>query len=102
MSAGRAVGIEGEVINLGTGVEVSIAEVVQRVLGLLGRDVPVSLDDDRLRPPDSEVERLVADISKAKALLGWAPEVDLDEGLQRTIDWLTGSLSEYKPTIYNV
>ena len=102
MSAGRGDGIEGEVINLGTGVEVSIAEVVQRVLGLLERDVPVSLDDDRLRPSDSEVERLVADISKAKALLGWAPEVDLDEGLQRTIDWLTGSLSKYKPTIYNV
>jgi NAD dependent epimerase/dehydratase len=102
MRAGRGDGIEGEVINLGTGVEVSIAEVVQRVLGLLERDVPVSLDDDRLRPSDSEVERLVADISKAKALLGWAPEVNLDEGLQRTIDWLTGSLSKYKPTIYNV
>jgi dTDP-glucose 4,6-dehydratase len=102
MRAGSAEEIEGEVINLGTGVEVSIAEVVQHVLRLLQRDVPVSFDDDRLRPPDSEVERLVADIAKAKALLGWAPETDLDEGLQLTIDWLTGSLSEYKPTIYNV
>jgi NAD dependent epimerase/dehydratase len=99
---GSADGVEGEVINLGTGVEVSIAEVVQRVLMLLQRDVPVSFDDDRLRPPDSEVERLVADVAKAKALLGWAPETDLDEGLQPTIDWLTGSLGEYKPTIYNV
>ena len=89
-------------INLGTGVEVSIAEVVQRVLRLLQRDVPVGFDDDRLRPPDSEVERLVADVAKAKALLGWAPETDLDEGLQLTIDWLTGSLGEYKPAIYNV
>jgi NAD dependent epimerase/dehydratase len=95
-------GIEGEVINLGTGVEVSIAEVVQRVLGLLERELPVALDDNRVRPPDSEVERLVADITKAKALLGWEPAVDLDEGLRRTIDWLTGSLGEYKPTIYNV
>jgi dTDP-glucose 4,6-dehydratase len=102
MRCGSADGIEGEVINLGTGVEVSIAEVVQSVLGLLQRDVPVDLDDDRLRPPDSEVERLVADVAKAKALLGWTPKTDLDQGLQRTIDWLTGSLGEYKPAIYNV
>ena len=102
MRGGSADGIEGEVINLGTGVEVSIAEVVQRVLRLLQRDVPVRLDDDRVRPPDSEVERLVADVAKAKDLLGWAPETDLDQGLQRTIDWLTGSLGEYKPSIYNV
>jgi dTDP-glucose 4,6-dehydratase len=102
MRCGSADGVEGEVINLGTGVEVSIAEVVQRVLRLLQRELPVIFDDDRLRPPDSEVERLVADVTKAKALLGWAPETDLDEGLQRTIDWLTGSLGEYKPTIYNV
>jgi dTDP-glucose 4,6-dehydratase len=102
MRCGRADGVEGEVINLGTGVEVSIAQVVQRVLRLLQRDVPVSFGDERLRPPDSEVERLVADVAKAKALLGWTPETDLDQGLQRTIDWLTGSLGEYKPTIYNV
>jgi NAD dependent epimerase/dehydratase len=102
MRCGAAEGIEGEVINLGTGVEVSIAEVVRRVLSLTQRDVPVALDDDRLRPPDSEVERLVADTTKARKLLDWEPEVELDEGLRRTIDWLTGSIGEYKPTIYNV
>jgi NAD dependent epimerase/dehydratase len=102
MRCGTAEGIEGEVINLGTGAEVSIAEVVQRVLGLLQREVPVAVDDNRLRPPDSEVERLVADVTKARSLLGWRPEVDLDEGLRRTIEWLTGSLGEYKSTIYNV
>jgi dTDP-glucose 4,6-dehydratase len=102
MACGLAAGIEGEVINLGTGVEVSIAELVQRILGLLERDVPLALDDNRLRPAESEVERLVADPGKAKKLLGWEPEIDLDEGLRRTIDWLTGSLSGYKPTIYNV
>jgi dTDP-glucose 4,6-dehydratase len=102
MDCGATEGIEGEVINLGTGVEVPISEVVERVLRLLGREVPVALDEDRLRPPDSEVERLVADTSKAKSLLGWEPEIELDEGLRRTIEWLTGSLGEYKPTIYNV
>jgi len=102
MRVGSADGVEGEVINLGTGVEVSIAEVVRRVLKLLQLDVPVDIDEDRLRPPDSEVERLVAGIAKAKVLLGWAPETDLDEGLQLTIDWLAGSLGDYKPSIYNV
>jgi len=95
-------GVEGEVINLGTGIEISIGEVAERVLRLLEREVPVALDENRLRPPDSEVERLVADTEKAKALLGWRPEVELDEGLRRTIEWLTGSLSSYKPAIYNV
>jgi NAD dependent epimerase/dehydratase len=102
MRAALADGIEGEVVNLGTGVEVSIAEVVQRVLGLLGREVPVEFDDARTRPPASEVERLVADVTKAGQRLAWHPEVDLDEGLRRTIDWLSGSLDAYKPTIYNV
>ena len=102
MSVGSVDGIEGEVINLGTGVEVSVAEVVERVLKLVQIDIPVDINDGRLRPPESEVERLVAGVAKAKALLGWAPETDLDEGLQLTIDWLTSSLGDYKPSIYNV
>ena len=97
-----AEGVEGEVINLGTGTEVSIGELAERVLRQLGRDVSVSVDESRLRPKDSEVERLVADTSKAKRLLGWEPTVDLDEGLRRTIEWLQGSLEAYKPSLYNV
>ncbi len=92
----------GEVVNLGTGTEISIGEVAERVLGLLGREVPVRLDEERLRPADSEVERLVAGTGKAKRLLGWEPEVEFDEGLRRTIDWLKDSLGAYKPSLYNV
>jgi NAD dependent epimerase/dehydratase len=98
----EADGVEGEVINLGTGAEVSIREVAERVMRLLGRDLSVTLDEDRLRPQDSEVERLVAETTKAKKLLGWEPSVELDDGLQRTIDWLTRSLDAYKTSIYNV
>jgi dTDP-glucose 4,6-dehydratase len=98
----EADGVEGAVINLGTGTEVSIGEIAERVMRLLGRDVPVVLDEDRLRPRDSEVERLVADTTKANELLGWEPSVELDDGLQRTIDWLTRSLEAYKTSIYNV
>jgi NAD dependent epimerase/dehydratase len=98
----EAEGVDGEVINLGTGTEASIAEVAARVLRMLDREVPVELDEERLRPADSEVERLVADTTKARELLGWEPSVDLDEGLRRTIEWLTRSLDAYKTSIYNV
>ena len=83
MRCAEAEGVEGEVINLGTGIEISIGELAERVLRQLGKELPVALDQDRLRPADSEVERLVAGTAKAKRLLGWEPEVDLDEGLRR-------------------
>jgi dTDP-glucose 4,6-dehydratase len=102
MRCGEAGGVEGEVINLGSGREVAIGEVVERVLHALGRELPVELDEQRLRPPESEVERLIADTSKAKKLLDWGPTIDLDEGLRRTIEWLTGSLDAYKASLYNV
>ena len=102
MRCAEAEGVEGEVINLGTGIEISIGELAERVLRRLGKELPVALDQDRLRPADSEVERLVADTTKARRLLGWEPEVDLDEGLRQTIEWLTGSLGAYKASIYNV
>jgi dTDP-glucose 4,6-dehydratase len=102
MRCGAVDRIDGEVLNLGTGVEVSIADLVERVLRLLDRDVSVVLDEQRLRPTASEVERLVADATKARRLLGWKPEVDLERGLARTVDWLTGTLDSYKTSAYNV
>jgi NAD dependent epimerase/dehydratase len=102
LRAAEADGAVGEVINLGTGTEVSIREVAERVLRVVDRDLPIALDEDRLRPADSEVERLIADTTKAGRLLGWEPSVDLDEGLRRTIDWLSGSLDAFKPSLYNV
>jgi dTDP-glucose 4,6-dehydratase len=90
------------VINLGTGIEVSIREVGERILRLLGREVPVIVSDDRMRPSNSEVSRLMADRRKAETLLGWRPEIDLDEGLRRTIEWMSGALDSYKASIYNV
>jgi dTDP-glucose 4,6-dehydratase len=94
--------VDGEVVNLGSGIEVSIAELAESVLRVIERDVPVSFDEQRLRPPESEVERLVAGTAKAKRVLRWEPEISLDEGLRRTIEWLTGSLDAYKATLYNV
>ncbi len=94
--------VEGEVINLGTGVEVTVGEVVERVLRIVGRDLPVVTTDERVRPGRSEVERLLADASKARRLLGWASEVAFDDGLARTIQWMRDALGDYRPSVYTV
>ena len=99
---GEADGIEGDVINIGTGVEVSVADLAGLVLRLLDRELPVEHSSTRARPPDSEVERLVADPRKAERLLGWKHQVSLEDGLRRTIEWFTKALDRYKPSLYNV
>jgi nucleoside-diphosphate-sugar epimerase len=98
----KVAGIEGQVLNLGTGVEVSIGAVAERVLEILGRRLPIVSTRDRLRPAASELQRLVCDAGKARALLDWRPQVDLDEGLRRTVEWMDASLDRYKPSIYNL
>jgi NAD dependent epimerase/dehydratase len=102
IACAEAPGVEGEVFNLGTGTEVSVADVAEHVQKLLGLELPVVETDERRRPAESEVERLVADWSKAETRLGWRPALSFDEGLERTIDWIRGSLHAFKPSIYNV
>jgi len=75
------------VLNLGSGEAVSIGELARLVLGLVGRDLPIVLDERRLRPPASEVKRLVSDNRRAREVLGWQPRVLLEEGLKRVIAW---------------
>lgn len=94
--------VEGEVINLGTGVEISIGEVVERVLALVGRSVPVRAADERVRPGSSEVERLLADAGKAHRLLGWRHTTPFDEGLRATVDWMRDSIDAGGASVYSV
>lgn len=102
MLAATADWVEGEVVNLGTGREWSIGQLAEHILRLVGVELPIRSVEERQRPPESEVERLVADWSKAERLLGWRPDVELDEGLLRTIEWMRGAIGRFKPTIYNV
>jgi NAD dependent epimerase/dehydratase len=95
-------GIEGEVINLGSGAEISIGDLAERVFHLVGRNPSLTFSPARSRPAESEVERLLADRSKAEQLLDWRPEKGLEEGLRETIDWFAGSLDAYKPALYNI
>jgi len=92
----------GEVINIGSGLEISINDLANKIISLIGKKVRMVLDPKRIRPPKSEVERLIADNSKAKELLDWEPKVSLDEGLRRTIDWFSKFQNRYRPDIYNI
>ena len=95
-------GVEGETFNLATGGEISIAELLERVFALLGRQPRVEERPERRRPAASEVERLVGDAAKARRLLGWEPVVSLDDGLRATIEWVERSVDAFKPAIYNI
>ena len=88
----------GEVINMGCGQEISIGELAQMILSIMGKEAEILTEDRRIRPEKSEVERLVCDNSKAKELLNWELQISLKEGLRRTIDWFKSHASEYKTT----
>lgn len=85
VAALRSAACVGETINLGTGHEVSIAEMVAVVAAMMEREVEITEDRQRFRPDNSEVERLVADNTRARRLLGWTPEYGGRDGFERGI-----------------
>jgi NAD dependent epimerase/dehydratase len=98
----------GEVINIGSGHESSIAETVQLITEVMGVEVAIEADAVRLRPEKSEVERLLADNTKARDLLRWTPlyagREGLKKGLAETVKWFTNpdNLKRYKTDRYNI
>ncbi|WMJ81183.1 NAD-dependent 4,6-dehydratase LegB [Clostridium sp. MB40-C1] len=92
----------GEVINAGSNYEISIGDLVKKIIELTGRDVKIICDDERIRPEKSEVNRLWADNTKIKELTDWAPKYTLDEGLKETIEWVKNNIQHFKTDIYNV
>jgi NAD dependent epimerase/dehydratase len=90
----------GQTINLGSGQEISIGALAELIARLAGQPFDIESHADRLRPDKSEVERLVADNTRARTLLGWEPTVSLEEGLVRTIEWLRQNLERYRPDVY--
>lgn len=73
--------------NLGTGEDISIGELAETIVELAGVSCQIVSEDDRQRPPESEVTRLLSDNSRARQVLGWEPRVSLREGLKRVINW---------------
>ena len=92
----------GQVINIGSGREISIGALASTVLGLVGREVPITCDDERVRPDSSEVDRLCADNAKAGEILGWQPQHTLEQGLALTIKWIEANLEEYPSGVYAI
>jgi dTDP-glucose 4,6-dehydratase len=101
-AVGASSGALGEVVNVGSGSEVSIRDVVGMVGAIVGRELAVEGDEQRLRPAKSEVSRLHSDSTKALRLAGWSPQVSLDEGLRRTTDWVRGHMELFRPSEYAV
>jgi dTDP-glucose 4,6-dehydratase len=86
----------GQTFNLGTGQEIQIGELAELVIKLVKRNVAVEVDDKRLRPEKSEVLRLISNNALAREVLGWKPEVGLDQGLTQTIQWISEHLEYYR------
>jgi len=92
----------GQVINIGSGMGVSVGEVAALILGLCRSNTRIELDPARLRPETSEVQKLICDNSKAYENLGWRPKYSLDKGLEETIEWVRRNPDRYKPAMYNL
>lgn len=100
IAAAQAEAVVGSTIQLGTGESVSIAEIVRLVGDLIGRPLQVEADEDRVRPPLSEVQLLLSDPTQARELLGWEPVVGLPDGLAETIAWYEANLDRYRSDEY--
>ena len=101
---GEADNISGEIINLGSGKEVSIKDTFEIIKKLMHSDIELVFEKERMRPEKSEVRRLLCDNTKAKKLLNFSPQYGIEDGLKITIDWFTDpkNLKKYKTEIYNV
>ena len=92
----------GRVVNLGTGEGKTIGKMVETILRLLDKNIPVKQESARIRPAKSEVMQLISNNTIAKEVCGWRPTHDLEYGLQQTIDWIKNHLALYKPEIYSI
>lgn len=98
--AGESSNAVGRTVNIGSGREISIKSLADVIGGIVGRRVQIEPDAQRVRPDTSEVSRLLADNSLAKELLGWAPNVSLEEGLRLTVEWFKEHLHAYRSNAY--
>ena len=102
LAAGTAPEAVGRTLNAGNGKGITIGELADLLLELLGSDAQIVEEDDRVRPEASEVFELIADASQLRELAGWTPQVSLRDGLARTATWVEANLARLKPGVYNV
>lgn len=92
----------GQVVNIGSGSEISIGDLVELLIKITGSSATITTDESRIRPSGSEVERLLCDNTRAREWAGWAPQVSLEEGLKRTSEWVAQNLEHLQTTGYAV
>jgi len=98
----------GEVINIGSDFEISIGAAAEIIADVMGRDIQISCDKERIRPKASEVKRLWASNKKAKELTEWTPihcgKDGFRKGIEKTVQWYSepDNLARYKPEIYSI
>lgn len=108
LAAARSDRAVGEVVNLGSDHEISIGETVRLIAGIMNADVEIVQEPERVRPENSEVQRLWADTTKAREILGWTPVHGRREGFRRgladTVEWFSRgeNLKHYKPRTYGI
>ena len=102
LRAADAPDVVGQEVNLGTGQDIAIGELAERIIARVGRPVTVAAESERLRPEKSEVMRLLSDNGLARRALGWEPVYSLDEGLGETIEWIAGHLDFYRVGRYEI
>ncbi|MEU8960858.1 GDP-mannose 4,6-dehydratase [Streptomyces sp. NPDC048491] len=96
--------VVGRTFNAGTGTEISVGDLVRLIGKVMGAELDVREDEQRIRPANSEVMRLVADASRLTEATGWQPGFGLESGLERTTEFFRdpGNLARYKTGIYNI
>jgi len=92
----------GEITNIGMGQEINVGELVKKISSFMSLKVKIEEDTMRVRPENSEVERLLCNNNKLITNTNWKPDYDLDKGINETIEWLKNHIDLYKPDIYNV
>lgn len=92
----------GQVVNIGSGREITIGDLVQLLIQVTGKDARIVTEESRLRPEKSEVNRLLCDASRLAELTGWKPAFSLEEGLKATSDWIAENLHHFKTNQYTI
>lgn len=100
--AAGAPDVLGQEVNLGTGADIAVGELAERIIALVGRSVSITVESERLRPEKSEVMRLLSGNGLARRALGWEPVYSLDEGLGETIAWIADHLDFYHVGRYEI